>query len=117
MVTRATGSRNGRTDRCRNLSVLALAWLHERGTPLAVTGFSAKNAVRAKALNVAAMLASLQDDNNTARTLVEESLELSRELAERKQTGYALYILGRLARIEGNYAGAVTFLEESLSLF
>src|SRR6266508_4836977 len=42
---------------------------------------------------------------------------LSRELAERKQTGYALYILGRLARIEGNYAGAVTFLEESLSLF
>ena len=63
------------------------------------------------------MLASLQDDNNTARTLVEESLELSRELADRKQTGYALYTLGRLARVEGNYAGAVTFLEESLSLF
>jgi predicted ATPase/DNA-binding CsgD family transcriptional regulator len=83
----------------------------------ALSGFSAKNAVRVKALNVAAMLASLQDDNNTARTLVEESLELSRELAERKQTGYALYILGRLARIEGNYAGAVTFLEESLALF
>lgn len=83
----------------------------------ALSGFSEKNAVRVKALNVAAMLASLQDDNNTARTLVEESLELSRELAERKQTGYALYILGRLARIEGNYAGAVTFLEESLALF
>lgn len=83
----------------------------------ALVGFSARNAVRVKALNVAAMLASLQDDNNTARTLVEESLELSRALAERKQTGYALYILGRLARIEGNYAGAVTFLEESLALF
>jgi non-specific serine/threonine protein kinase len=83
----------------------------------ALSGFSAKNAVRAKALNVAAMLASLQDDNNTARALVEESLELSRDLAERKQTGYALYILGRLARIEGNYAGAVTLLEESLALF
>jgi predicted ATPase/DNA-binding CsgD family transcriptional regulator len=83
----------------------------------ALSGFSEKNAVRAKALNVAAILASLQDDYKTARTLVEESLELSRELAERKQTGYALYILGRLARIEGNYAGAVTYFEESLSLF
>lgn len=83
----------------------------------ALSGFSEKNAVRAKVLNVAAMLASLQDDNKTARTLVEESLELSRELAEQQQTGYALYILGRLTRIEGNYAGAVTFLEESLALF
>jgi predicted ATPase/DNA-binding CsgD family transcriptional regulator len=83
----------------------------------ALSGFSAKNAVRVKALNIAAMLASLQDDNKTARTLVEESLELSRELADRKQTGYALYTLGRLARVEGNYAGAVTFLEESLALF
>ena len=83
----------------------------------ALAGFSDRNAVRAKALNVAAILASLQDDYETARTLVEESLALSRELDERKQTGYALYILGRLARIEGNYAGAVTFFEESLSLF
>lgn len=83
----------------------------------ALSGFSEKNAVRVKALNVAAMLASLQDDNDTARTLVEESLELSRALAEKKQTGYALYTLGRLARVEGNYSGALTFLEESLSLF
>jgi predicted ATPase/DNA-binding CsgD family transcriptional regulator len=83
----------------------------------ALAGFSEKNAVRAKALNVAAILASLQDDYTRARALVEESLALSRELGESKQTGYALYILGRLARIEGNYAAAVTFLEESLSLF
>jgi predicted ATPase/DNA-binding CsgD family transcriptional regulator len=83
----------------------------------ALAGFSARNAVRAKALNVAAILASLQDDYTRARTLVEESLALSRELGESKQTGYALYILGRLARIEGNYAAAVRFLEESLSIF
>ena len=83
----------------------------------ALAGFSEQNAVRAKALNVAAILASLQDDYATARTLAEESLALSRQLAERKQTGYALYILGRLARIEGNYTGAVTCFEESLSLF
>ena len=60
----------------------------------ALSGFSEKNAVRVKALNIAAILASLQDDNKTARTLVEESLELSRALADRKQTGYALYTLG-----------------------
>lgn len=83
----------------------------------ALAGFSEQNAVRAKALNVAAILASFQDEYSTARTLAEESLALSRELAERKQTGYALYILGRLARLEGNYTGAVAFFEESLSLF
>ncbi|HEX5414878.1 MAG TPA: tetratricopeptide repeat protein [Chloroflexota bacterium] len=83
----------------------------------ALAGFSDKNAARAKALNVAAILASLQDDYQAARTLAEESLALSRALAERRQTGYALYILGRLARIAGNYAVAATFFEESLSLF
>jgi len=83
----------------------------------ALSGFSEKNAVRAQALNVAAILASLQDDYQTARTLAEESLQLSREQALSKQTGYALYILGRLSRMEGNYAGAVTFFEESLALF
>jgi predicted ATPase/DNA-binding CsgD family transcriptional regulator len=82
----------------------------------ALAGLSGKDAVRAKALNVAAILASLQDDYTRARTLAEESLALGRELDERKQTGYALYILGRLARIEGNYGAAVTFFEESLSL-
>ena len=88
-----------------------------RWLALALSGFSERNAVRAKALNVAAILASLQDDYKAARTLVEESLTLSRELGDGKQTGYALYILGRLSRIEGNYADAVTFFEESLSLF
>jgi non-specific serine/threonine protein kinase len=83
----------------------------------ALSGFSEQTAVRAKALNAAAILASLQDDYQRAKTLAEESLELSRELGESKQTGYALYILGRLARIEGNYAGAVTYFEESLALF
>jgi DNA-binding CsgD family transcriptional regulator/tetratricopeptide (TPR) repeat protein len=83
----------------------------------ALSGFADRNATRVKALNVAAILASLQDDNKTARILVEESLELGRELGDTKQTGYALYTLARLARVEGHYARAVTFLEESLSLF
>lgn len=82
----------------------------------ALAGLSEQNTVRAKTLNVAAILASLQDDYTTARTLAEESLALSRQLAEKKQTSHALYILGRLARIEGNYTEAVTFYEESLLL-
>src|SRR5215510_3527686 len=82
-----------------------------------LSGFPDKNATRVKALNIAAILASLQDDNQTARILVEESLELGRELGDTKQTGYALYTLARLARVEEHYARAVTFLEESLSLF
>jgi tetratricopeptide (TPR) repeat protein len=45
---------------------------------------------------------------------VEESLELSRELADRKQTGYALYTLGR-SHAEGNY-DAVTFLRRAVAL-
>jgi non-specific serine/threonine protein kinase len=83
----------------------------------ALAGFADQNAVRAKALNAAAILASLQDDYKAAHRLAEEGLALSRALAERQQTGYALYIVGRLARIEGNYASAVTFFEESLALF
>jgi DNA-binding CsgD family transcriptional regulator/tetratricopeptide (TPR) repeat protein len=83
----------------------------------ALAGFSAKNAVRAKALNAAAILASLQDDYRTAGTLAEESLAVSREVADSKQTGYALYILGRLARLAGSYADAMTSYEESLALF
>ncbi|MEZ4866430.1 MAG: tetratricopeptide repeat protein [Caldilineaceae bacterium] len=83
----------------------------------ALAGFADQNAVRAKALNAAAILASLQDDYKAAHRLAEEGLALSRTLAERQQTGYALYILGRLARMEGNYAGAVTLFEESLALF
>ena len=83
----------------------------------ALSGFSEKNAVRAKALNVAVVLTIQQDDYKRAKTLAEESLDLCRELADRKETGYALNTLGWLAHNEGDYAGAVTFFEESLALF
>ncbi|MFL5590073.1 MAG: tetratricopeptide repeat protein [Ktedonobacteraceae bacterium] len=83
----------------------------------ALSGFSEKNAVRAQALNVAVVLTIQQDDSKRAKTLAEESLDLCRELADRKETGYALNTLGWLAHNEGDYAGAVTFFEESLALF
>jgi predicted ATPase/DNA-binding CsgD family transcriptional regulator len=83
----------------------------------ALSGFSEQNAVRAQALNVAVVLTIQQDDYQTARTLAEESLDLCRELAERRETGYALNTLGWLAHNEGDYAGAVTYFEESLALF
>ncbi len=83
----------------------------------ALSGFSAQNAVRAQALNVAVVLTIQQDDYQRAKTLAEESLDLCRALAERKETGYALNTLGWLAHTEGDYAGAVTYFEESLALF
>jgi len=83
----------------------------------ALSGFSEKNAVRAKALNVAVVLTIQQDDYKRAKTLAEESLDLCRSLSDRKETGYALNTLGWLAHNEGDYAGAVTFFEESLALF
>jgi len=83
----------------------------------ALSGFSEQNAVRAQALNVAVVLTIQQDDYTRAKMLAEESLELCRELGDRRETGYALNTLGWLAHTEGNYAGAVTFLEESLALF
>ena len=83
----------------------------------ALGGFSEKNEVRAKALNVAAILASLQDDYPTAKTLAEENFSVKPRAGLSKQVGYALYILGRLAHLAGNYADAVTCYEESLTLF
>lgn len=83
----------------------------------ALAGFSEQTSVRAKALHAAGVLASHQGDYQRAKTLVEESLDVCRELADRQGAGYALYSLGLLAHNEGDYEGAVTIFEESLQLF
>ncbi len=83
----------------------------------ALAGSSEQTSVRAKTLLAAGVLASFQDDNHRAKTLLEESLALCRERGERQGSGYALCSLGLLAHNAGDYAGAATFLEESLQLF
>jgi len=83
----------------------------------ALAGFSEQTSVRAKALHAAGDLAIFQDDYHRAKTLLQESLALCRELADRPGAGYALVSLGIMTHNEGDYEGAVTFLEESLQLF
>jgi non-specific serine/threonine protein kinase len=83
----------------------------------ALAGFPERTSVRAKALQAAGDLVRFQDDYHRAKTLLQESLDVCRELADKPVAGYALLTLGFLAHNEGDYAGAVTFLEESLQLF
>jgi predicted ATPase/DNA-binding CsgD family transcriptional regulator len=83
----------------------------------ALAGFSEQTPVRAKALHAAGDLASFQGDYRRAKTLLEESLDLCRELLDRQGAGYALISLGIMTQNEGDYKGAVIFLEESLQLF
>jgi len=83
----------------------------------ALAGESEQTSVRARALHAAGELARHQDDYHRAKTLLEESLDVCREFADRQGAGYALYSLGLLAHNEGDYEGAVTFFEESLQLF
>jgi predicted ATPase/DNA-binding CsgD family transcriptional regulator len=83
----------------------------------ALAGESEQTSVRARALHAAGELARHQDDYHRAKTLLEESLDVCREFADRQGAGYALYSLGLLAHNEGDYEGAVTLIEESLQLF
>jgi predicted ATPase/DNA-binding CsgD family transcriptional regulator len=83
----------------------------------ALAGFSEQTSVRAETLLAAGVLASLQDDYDRAKTLLQESLGVCLELADRQGAGYALCSLGILAHSEGDYQGAVIFFEQSLQLF
>jgi predicted ATPase/DNA-binding SARP family transcriptional activator len=73
-------------------------------------------AARVKALNGAATLAWDQSEYDRATVFLEESLALSREVADQRGSAYALYNLGNLAYTRGDYRRAVAFLEESLVL-
>jgi tetratricopeptide (TPR) repeat protein len=71
---------------------------------------------RAKALNAAGYLALSRGDHQTARSLLEESLTIRRQLGE--QTGIAISLsnLGAAANQQGDHAAAGSYLEESLAI-
>jgi tetratricopeptide (TPR) repeat protein len=72
---------------------------------------------RAKALIAAGRLALwIQDFNLTASPMAEEALAISNQLEDKQNTVWALEILGRAARAQGQYAKARGFLEQSLSI-
>lgn len=73
-------------------------------------------ALRAKALVGAGALARHQGDYEQARTRLEESLALQRELGDKPGIASALNHLGRVFYLRGDYKGAVAPLEESLAI-
>jgi len=83
---------------------------------LAASGEATKP-VRAKALNLAGILAFAQGDYERARPLFEDSLALFRELGDTWGVALDLGDLGLVAHDQGDYERGVSFFEESRSLF
>jgi predicted ATPase/DNA-binding SARP family transcriptional activator len=75
-----------------------------------------RTAERAKALNEAGDLAHRQGDYASARTLLDESLSLRRELGDKQGIAWSLNLLGNVAYDQGDYASARVLHEESLGL-
>jgi tetratricopeptide (TPR) repeat protein len=73
--------------------------------------------LRARALNLAGVLAGQQGDFAQARQLHAEGLAIARQLEDQVNTAYASYGLGSISFLEGDFIGAHTHLENSLILF
>lgn len=73
-------------------------------------------AVRAKALNVAGNLAFRQADYPAARSLLDESLAICRQLGDRSGTAYSLNSMGGVAFAQNDYESARSLYEESLAI-
>ncbi len=72
---------------------------------------------RARALFAAGVLASEQRDHRAAHALMEESLQISRELNDTRGVGIALNALAANSRDEGEIATARSLFEESLAVW
>ncbi|HEY3111456.1 MAG TPA: tetratricopeptide repeat protein [Chloroflexota bacterium] len=73
--------------------------------------------LRAKALAGAGLLAADLGGHGRARSLLEESLDLSRSLGDSSGVGHSLSRLGLAALLRGEHAAARALLDESLALF
>jgi predicted ATPase/DNA-binding CsgD family transcriptional regulator len=73
--------------------------------------------VRAKALNGAGWLAIWQGEDARAEALCQESLELYRELYDRRAVASVLYRLGLVASMRDDSAKATSLLEESIACY
>jgi non-specific serine/threonine protein kinase len=74
-------------------------------------------AARAKALNGAGWITMFQDDYGTARTLVEESLALYRELRDEEGIASSLNVMGYVATLGGREdIPTMALLEEAMAL-
>jgi len=62
-------------------------------------------------------VACYQADHSTARMLLEESLEIRRELGDRTGTAYSLACLGAVANHQGDYPTALALQQEGLRIW
>jgi non-specific serine/threonine protein kinase len=99
-------------------------WLNEA---LGTADFGVRNGVtpesnpklasaRARALNGAGLLAYPQGEYTVARSLLEQSLALLRELDDRQNIAFVLNGLGVVVQQQGDYAAARGYLEQSLAI-
>ena len=84
---------------------------------LALPGASERTRYRAQALYSVGGLARFQGNFTLARSRLEESLALWRELGDRQGCAYALAKLGTVLKLQGDLAVAHGLLEESVALF
>jgi non-specific serine/threonine protein kinase len=77
----------------------------------------ARNADRARALNLAARLATRHNDRASARTLADASVSLARELGDPKLIAYVLRGAGGVYHASGHMDVATRMYEEALALF
>jgi len=83
---------------------------------LHLPGADAPTRERAKALRAAGLLAQARGDDLAARALLAESLDVAREVDDRPGVADALSALGNMARMEGGYATARSYLEEAVAI-
>ena len=83
---------------------------------LGKAGSEERTQQRAKALNVAGVLAYYQGDYHAARARYEESLAILRQLGDRKGTASALNNLGNVTGEQGDNSAARALHEESLAI-
>ena len=84
---------------------------------LALPGAAGRTRYRAQALYSVGGLARFLGDFTLARSRLEESLALWRELGDRQGCAYALARLGTVLKLQGDLAVAHRLLEESVALF
>ena len=84
---------------------------------LKLEGAQRRNSLRARVLFSAGVLAGEQGDYPAARSLVEESLAISRELGDVRGVGIALNALAAHARDYGDLSAARVLFEESLQVW
>lgn len=84
---------------------------------LKLDGAKPRTNTRARVLFSAGVLAGEQGDYASACALVEESLDISRELSDARGAGIALNALATLARDRGDLAPSRALFEESLEVW